>query len=144
MPEVAFHFNAPDKLAYACRFARKALRSDARVVIVGPPEVLQPLDGMLWNMAPQDFVAHALQGCDAELWSASPVVLAQGTQGAPHQDVLLNLGAQVPEGFEHFARVVEVVSAHGEADRGMARQRWRQYQAQGHAIVRYDLVLKDS
>jgi hypothetical protein len=35
MTEIAFHFNAPDKLAYACRFARKALRSGARLVITG-------------------------------------------------------------------------------------------------------------
>jgi DNA polymerase-3 subunit chi len=142
VPEIAFHFNAPDKLAYACRFARKALRSDARVVIVGPAPALQALDGMLWNLAPQDFVAHALQGCDPELWNASPVVLAQDTRGAPHEDVLLNLGAQVPEGFERFGRVVEVVSAQDEADRGQARGRWRQYQARGYDIVRHDLVLK--
>lgn len=142
MPEIAFHFNAPDKLAYACRFARKALRSDARVVIVGPAPALQVLDGMLWNLAPQDFVAHALQGCDAELWNASPVVLAQSTQGAPHQDVLLNLGTEVPAGFERFGRVVEVVSAQDEADRNQARGRWRQYQSQGYDIVRHDLVLK--
>ncbi|MDR3004056.1 MAG: DNA polymerase III subunit chi, partial [Acidovorax sp.] len=31
MTEVAFHFNAPDKLGYVCRFVRKALRHDARV-----------------------------------------------------------------------------------------------------------------
>ena len=60
----------------------------------------------------------------------------------PHEDVLLNLGAQVPEGFERFGRVVEVVSAQDEADRGQARVRWRQYQAQGYGIVRHDLVLK--
>ena len=143
MPEIAFHFNAPDKLAYACRFARKALRSDARVVIVGPAPALQALDGMLWNLAPQDFVAHALQGCDPELWKASPVVLAQDTRGVPHEDVLLNLGTEVPEGFERFGRVVEVVSAQDEADRGLARGRWRQYQAQGYDIVRHELVLKE-
>ena len=27
MTEVAFHFNAPDKLAYACRFARRAVET---------------------------------------------------------------------------------------------------------------------
>lgn len=142
MPEIAFHFNAPDKLAYACRFTRKALRADARVVIVAPPPALQALDTMLWNLAPQDFVAHALEGCDAELWEASPVVLAREPGSAPHADVLLNLGAEVPRGFERFARVVEVVSAEDAADRDRARGRWRHYAAQGYAIVRHDLVLK--
>ena len=31
MTEIAFHFNAPDKLAYACRLLRKAVASGARV-----------------------------------------------------------------------------------------------------------------
>ena len=33
MTEVAFHFNAPDKVAYACRLLRKAVGSGARVVV---------------------------------------------------------------------------------------------------------------
>ena len=30
MTEVQFHFNVPDRLVYACRLLRKALRSGAR------------------------------------------------------------------------------------------------------------------
>ena len=44
MTEIAFHFNAPDKLAYACRFARKAQRAGARLVILAPRPVLTELD----------------------------------------------------------------------------------------------------
>ena len=46
MTEVAFHFNAPDKLAYACRCARKVQRSGARLVIAAPPDTLAALDRM--------------------------------------------------------------------------------------------------
>lgn len=35
MTQVAFHFNAPDKLAYVCRLVRKATRQDARVMVTG-------------------------------------------------------------------------------------------------------------
>ena len=142
MTEVAFHFNAPDKLAYACRFARKALRHGARLVIVGPEALLQPLDAMLWNLQPQDFVAHCRWDAAPELLQASPIVLVTALGQAPHQEVLLNLGPQVPEGFGRFARVVEVVSADDAEDRHQARARWRAYAAQGHDIVRHDLVLR--
>jgi DNA polymerase-3 subunit chi len=142
MPEIAFHFNAPDKLAYACRFARKALRHGAKLAIIGPQPALQTLDAMLWSMAPQDFVAHAMQGGDALVWSQSPVVLAEQARDLPHEDVLLNLGRDLPEGFERFQRVVEIVSAVDAHDRAQARVRWRQYQSQGFEIVRHDLVLK--
>ena len=40
MTEIAFHFNAPDKLAYACRFARKAQRAGARLVIHGAQDAV--------------------------------------------------------------------------------------------------------
>lgn len=142
MTEVAFHFNAPDKMAYACRFARKVQRSGSRLLIAAPPDALAVLDRMLWNLAPQDFVAHCLGDADEELVCASPVVLAVDARTAPHHDVLLNLHADVPEGFAQFDRLVEVVSAQDEADRSGARARWRFYASRGYAIVRHDLVLK--
>lgn len=142
MTEVAFHFNAPDKLAYACRFARKVQRSGARLVITAPTEALETLDRMLWALAPQDFVAHCRSDADEELMLASPVLLAVDVRSAAHQEVLLNLHAEVPEGFGRFDRLVEVVSAHDEADRAGARTRWRHYASRGYAITRHDLVLK--
>lgn len=142
MTEVAFHFNAPDKLAYACRFARKVQRSGARLVIAAPADTLTALDRMLWNLAPQDFVAHCLGDADPELVQASPVLLTTDARTAAHHEVLLNLHADVPEGFGRFDRLVEVVSAHDETDRGEARGRWRHYASRGYAITRHDLVLK--
>jgi DNA polymerase-3 subunit chi len=59
-----------------------------------------------------------------------------------HQEVLLNLGGAVPEGFSRFERLVEVVSATDEADRSAARARWRHYASRGYVITRHDLVLK--
>ena len=143
MTEVAFHFNAPDKLAYVCRFARKALRQDARVVITGSGPDLQRLDRMLWAMRPVDFVAHCADGADAQLRELSPVLLTTDPASTSLCDVLVNVGDAVPAGFERFARVIEVVSQADEGDRAQARARWRHYAEQGYAIIRHDLVLKE-
>lgn len=144
MTEVAFHFNAPDKLAYACRFARKVQRSGARLVIAAPADTLAVLDDILWShLAPQDFVAHCRDDCASEdLVRASPVLLATDARATPHHEVLLNLHATVAPGFDRFERVVEVVAAQDETDRSVARLRWRQYAALGYDIIRHDLVLK--
>ncbi len=142
MTEIAFHFNAPDKLAYACRFARKVSRGDARLVITGPDEVLDPLDRMLWAMGATDFVAHCRDDADEDTQRASPVLLARDAGTAPHSDVLLNMGATVPPAFSRFTRLIEVVSSIDEQDRQAARDRWRHYAARGYQIVRHDLVLK--
>ena len=142
MTEVAFHFNAPDKLAYACRFARKLARSEHRLVITGPQPMLDALDIRLWDMGACDFVAHCRGDALAHLLDASPVVLSADPNAAGHHDVLLNLGDDVPAGFASYQRLVEVVSADDPQDRDRARARWRHYAQRGYAIVRHDLVLK--
>jgi DNA polymerase III subunit chi len=144
MTEVAFHFNVPDKVGYACRLLRKATATGAKVVVTGAPDVLRTLDTELWTFAPLEFVAH----CDAsaaneDVLAASPVVLAGAPRGAPHQEVLVNLGAGVPEGFERFERLIEVVTQDDE-DRQRARARWKHYADRGYAITRHDLAAKEA
>jgi DNA polymerase-3 subunit chi len=142
MTEVAFHFNAPDKLAYACRLLRKAVAGGARVVVTAPAEALGRLDTLLWTFSQTDFIAHARAPGDAGVLAASPVVLAESpSQALPHHEVLLNLGVDMPEGFEQYQRVIEVVSL-DEDDRQLARGRWKAYTGQGYDIVRHDLNLK--
>ncbi len=143
MTEVAFHFNAPDKLGYACRLLRKAAGMGARVAVTAEPDLLQRLDVALWTFSPLDFVPHATDRQGQALLDASAVVLLGSALNAPHQDVLLNLGETVPEGFERFGRLIEVVSL-DDADRQRARDRWKHYAARGYAIERKDLVLKES
>ncbi|QBK05467.1 DNA polymerase III subunit chi [Hylemonella gracilis] len=149
MTEVAFHFNAPDKLAYACRLLRKAVAQGSRVVVTAPAEMLARLDVLLWTFSQTDFVAHVRMpirhaphaGTDASL-SLAPVVLVEDAAAPdlPHRQVLLNLGVDMPQGFAAYARVIEVVSL-DEQDRQQARGRWKNYAAQGYAIVRHDLQL---
>jgi DNA polymerase-3 subunit chi len=72
---------------------------------------------------------------------ASPVVLGGALDALAHQDVLLNLDAEVPTGFERFTRVIEVVGADDE-ERAHSRARWKYYQQRGYPIVRHDLADK--
>lgn len=143
MTEVAFHFNAPDKLAYVCRLARKATRQDVRLVITAGRQDLQRLDRMLWALGPSDFVAHCLDDADEDMRQASAVLLAGDPLACGPRELLVNLSDAVPRGFEQFAKLVEVVSKYDPEDRSRARERWRHYAAQGYQIVRHDLVLKE-
>jgi DNA polymerase III subunit chi len=49
MTDIAFHVNVPDRLAYACRLLRKAVRRNARVVVAGPAPLLGQLDRQLFS-----------------------------------------------------------------------------------------------
>lgn len=142
MTEVAFHFNAPDPVAYACRLLRKAVGAGAKVIVTGAPATLKLLDGALWAVSPTDFVPHCLMRGDPRVIAASPVILTTLVDSAPHRDVLLNLGEVIPQGFDTFQRVIEVVSL-DEDDRLAARARWVEYTRLGYTLRRHDLVLQE-
>ena len=144
MTEVAFHFNVPDKLGYACRLLRKATAAGSRVVVTGEPELLRALDTALWTFSALEFIPHChAPSADAEVLAASPVLLAESSRGTPHQDVLVNLGDRVPEGFERFERLIEVVTQQDD-DRQQARARWTHYADRGYAIKRHDLATREA
>jgi DNA polymerase III subunit chi len=143
MTEVAFHFNVPDKLGYACRLLRKAAGSGAKVVVTGDPEVLATLDAELWTFSPVEFIPHCQVTADSQLVAASPVLLADTPRGTPHHEVLVNLGTGVPEGFERFERLIEVVTQ-DDGDRQRARSRWKHYADRGYAITRHDLAAREA
>lgn len=137
MTEVEFHFNVGDKLAYSCRLLRKILAAELRTVVVGDPANLQALDAALWSVVPSEFIAHCHAHAPAPTLAASPIWLAPAWPDGATHEVMLNLGHEVPAGFDRVQRYLEVVSTDPE-DVQAGRARWRHYQSQGIAIKRFD------
>ena len=140
MTEVAFHFNAPQKLAYACRLLRKAYLKGAHLVVLVPDDQVQALDQALWLMSPGEFVPHSVPTDPLGVQQHSPIRLATEVPDADAATVLVNLRDEAPQGFERFARVIDVVTL-DDNDRAQARQRWRHYVAAGIEPQRHDLKL---
>jgi DNA polymerase-3 subunit chi len=139
MTEISFHFNVPDKMAYACRVLRKAVNSGNKVVVAAEPPTLAQLDIALWAFTSLDFIPHCLANADAALVTSSPVVLGGlDAPGTPRQ-LLLNMGSSVAAGFERFEKLIELVT-NDEDDRQAARARWKHYASRGYAITRHDLA----
>jgi DNA polymerase-3 subunit chi len=142
MTEVAFHFNVPQYLPYACRLLRKASQARAKVTVVAQAAELKGLDSQLWTFDPGTFLPHCLWDAPAHVLSRTPIVLATAQQlsASPHRDVLLNWGGDAPpEGFEAYTRLIELVST-DENDRLQARARWKHYADRGYPITRYDVA----
>lgn len=141
MTRVSFHFNVPHRLEYACRLLRKATRQNARITVTGSAPVLADLDRALWSFEPTEFIPHVLlrdgQALPERL-ADTPVCLSTTLAGAPHHDVLLNLGAEPPAGFESFERLIEIVSTDDD-ERAAARARWKHYAARGYAIEKHEV-----
>ena len=139
MTEIAFHFNAGDKLTYACRLLRKAWSRGSQVAVTGEPALLGELDRELWGLSPHEFLPHCDVAAPAMVLQASPLVLTPQLALSPHHQVAVNHGADVPQGFERFERLIEVVTG-DEGDRLQARSRWKHYADRGYAITRHDLA----
>ena len=139
MSEIAFHTGLPDKLLYACRLVRKARRSGVRITLSGAPADLARLDAMLWSFDPLEFLPHvraAQASAVAPRLADTPVLLLADARESPARDVLVHLGPEDAEGGAAFGRWIELVGT-DEDDARAARQRWRRYQAAGHAVVHH-------
>jgi DNA polymerase-3 subunit chi len=140
MTEVAFHFNAPDKLGYACRLLRKAYLRGARVVVLVEEGDRAALDVALWTMVVGEFIPHSGPADPPHVQVRSAIHIASEVSARNGATVLVNLRAGMPAGYEQFARVIEVVTG-DENDRWNARERWKSYKAQGIEPQRHDLQL---
>ena len=142
MTEISFHFNVPSRTGYACRLLRGAQRQGMAVAVTGPEAALQAIDLELWTFSDADFLAHhriERAGDVPASLHATTIWLGADPIEAPRHGALLNLGSDVPRGFETFERVFEVVSL-DEPDRHAARERWRSYARRGYPIKRHEVA----
>lgn len=142
MTEVDFHFNTPDRLAYACRLLRKAVRKGAGVAVTGPTAALDGFDRLLWTFDDTEFLPHLRLRRAASAparQQATPVWLVDDAQQAVHLPVLVNLGDEPVTGFETYQRLIEIVSQ-DETAREAARLRWRHYLGRGYTINRHEVA----
>lgn len=142
MTEIAFHFGAPDKIAYVCRLLRKASASGAQVLVLAPEALVPKLDADLWALSSIDFVPHCGDTASEAVKRRSAVVIASNMAHPPTVcDVLVNVTDTVPNQFVDYARLIEVVSI-DDMDRRSARVRWKHYAELGYPITRHDLALR--
>lgn len=110
------------------------------MAVTGDAQTLEELDVSLWSLAPHEFVPHCTPDAAQPTLEMTPVVLTELLNRVDFDDVLINLGQQVPVAFERFKRLIEVVSA-GEEDRLAARSRWRHYASRGYVLLRHDFAM---
>jgi len=138
VPRVDFYLLAADdpaaRLRFACRLVEKAWLKRHRVrVQFDPGGDLEAFDQLLWTFSDRSFVPHRRAGVEDEAPPPAPppVVIADTADSdAGDGDLVVNMGAAVPPGFEGYARIAEVVDADaGRRQRG--RERFRFYRERG-------------
>jgi DNA polymerase-3 subunit chi len=136
MTRIDFHSNVPDKVAYACRLARKARAANCRIVLLaGDADQAATLDAALWSFSDLDFLPHVL--AEDPLATVTPVIVAASDATAlPHHDVLINLSGKLPSHFARFERLFEIISAEDD-DKLAGRERYRFYQQRGYPLTHF-------
>lgn len=138
MTRIEFHFNTSERLVYTCRLLRKAVAQDWRIAVTAAPSTLTLLSAQLWRLSEVSFIPHCTADDAPEVQQVSPVALGPDPQIWGFDDVLVNLGDEVPAGFERFKRLIEIVS-NDEHGRAQARLRWTHYKRLGYDLLQHDL-----
>lgn len=136
MTRIDFHTNIPDKLAYACRLARKAYASGAKLVLLADDaEQAARLDAALWSVSETDFLPHVLAG--DPLAAQTPIIVTSDS-GTPfaHAEMLVNLSRRIPDGFERYQRVFEIISTDAD-DAAEGRSRYVAYKQRSFPLTHF-------
>ena len=136
MTRIDFHTNIPDKLAYACRLARKAYAAKAKVVVLlEDASQAEALNAALWTVSDTDFIPHVF--ADDPLAAVTPVLVTfDEAAELPHHDMLVNLTRRTPAKLDAFARVFEIISL-DEDDAAAGRQRYAAYKKQSYPLTHF-------
>ena len=122
------------RLRFTCRLVEKAwlMRNRVRVQF-DPGGELAAFDQMLWTFSDRSFVPHRRAGNSESVPSPAlpPVVLAETADAdASDGDLVVNLAADVPAGYESYLRIAEVVDSEA-VRRQRGRERFRFYRERG-------------
>ena len=125
---------------FACRLTEKAWRLKHRVYLfAASPAEAQRLDSLLWTFSDRSFLPHVLDAPDLDpaLAAATQVRVGAG-EPAFEAELLVNLGSEVPLFFSRFERVAEIVGG-SDADRALARDRFRFYRDRGYTLETHQI-----
>ncbi len=122
--------NPDARLRFACRLTEKAYALKNRTYAHVPTAAqARQLDEMLWTFRAGSFIPHAIAAGAAE--AEVPVRIGHANDCEPDGDLLINLADTIPNFFDRFARVAEIVDA-SDAGRRTGRERFAFYRDNGY------------
>jgi DNA polymerase III subunit chi len=120
---------------FACRLAHKAVASGQRVYVhVESLEAGHDLDALMWAYPDHRFLPHGVSG-EPGVQNA-PVVIGHAEPGGDADQLLINLGNEIPPFFGRFERVAEIVVQRLRDD---GRNRYKFYRDRGYPLFHHEL-----
>lgn len=125
------------RLTTACRLVDKAWQQNHKVLLqANSRSEAEALDELLWAFKAESFIPHHMVGDGPT--PPPPVRIGWEDLPSDSRDILINLSASIPSGFERFQRVIEIVAGTHE-EREQAREHWKEYKRLGYAVQAHEL-----
>lgn len=122
---------------FACRLAEKAWQQGHRVYIhTDNAQQSRQLDDLLWTFRDGSFIPHCLDEENSD--ESVAIHIGHNIEPRHHDQVLINLAAEVPLFFSRFERVAEVVNQ-DEQVRKLGRERFRFYRDRGYPLSNHTI-----
>ena len=135
MTRVEFFFNVEHKLQKLAELSEKAVAKNVRLMVLAADEPsTAETQEYLWQQALQFLPNYRL---DDALAMTSPILVDWRVDQIAHDEVLVNLQDVQPTIFSRFRRLIEIVGM-DEADKALARARYKFYRDRGYEIKSYD------
>lgn len=123
-----------DAFKYACRLAEKSYLGKQKTLIWTASERdAENINVGLWTFRDISFVPHQLYKNSEN----SPVLIAFGNT-SPSGEVLINLTEDIPTFFNHFSRIIEIVSDSPDT-LAKSRKKYRFYQKNDCELFSHNL-----
>lgn len=133
MTQIDCYHNQPDRLTQAVRLATLAWQRRKPITFFIPdPARAEAFDKALWSSDPLSFIPH----CHSNSAEADRtlIIITDNLDAVSQDELLVNLGDDVPPGFARYQRLFEIVSRH-DTDKATARERMVFYKDRGYPIT---------
>ena len=117
---------------FTSRLAARAVAAGNRVYVRAEASAVEPLDTLMWDYPPAQFLPHAPRGRA----NGEPVTIGSEADEPDGGGMMINLADDIPAYLARFERVAEVVLA---PQRATGRAKYRQYRERGYRLFHHEL-----
>ena len=131
--------NAPDAwLRYACRIIEKAYTMGLHIHILTADESMtRHMDDLLWTFRDRSFIPHQ-NTCELNELCAVTLNHDDPSDISSNRGVLVNLSPDVPDNYQQFNRIVEIVGS-DDSMKKTARKRFMAYKNYGEVPTHHQV-----
>ena len=120
-----------------CKIIEKHFHPDKKIYIyVDNPTIAQQLDTLLWTFHDTSFLPHTIYKDNADF--SVPILIGSNANSVFEGDILVNLTTNVPNCYQQFKQVFEVVP-NEENYKKSARERYKFYKSQNCKLETHNL-----